>query len=327
MEFDLNGAKQEFRRLVSEDFGSQKMMDFVLRMYDNADLSPDEAGWMLWNICDQYALGRANDPVKQHKYQREFLNLVQSGFPERGHWVVSDTTQGNSLLRGGFLDFWCDCYDLANQTVPRVQANRTARFQSHRANAYSFGHVGEIERMRAALNEMAVLLDEDAAWLGQQFATVTYKTQMLELCAATKETDKAHVVGKEIELMLESWIEQTDESEPIRNKDKPLLGSWQGFLDMIEDWGPVGSLLNAVINAAVAFAKHDVSSSAAEHFFRVSAAKDRPLNAYTEALFLLSCWRNGHSRETIRRMWSDSQTNSSVGYVVSVAPDLADVIG
>jgi hypothetical protein len=286
-------------------------------------LSPDDAGWVLWNICDQYALGRANDPITQHRYQCEFLELVKRNFPERAHWVVSDGTQAISLMRGGFLDFWCECYQSANDTVPRVEENRTARFQSHRANADSFHHVGEIERMRSALDATAGLLEEDAEWPGQQFATVTHKEQMFEFYAAIGETDKENEIAVDIERVLDDWLRRVDDAKIVSSEGKPLFGSWQSFT---EDRPPTLGFSVAVHDAACKFARNG-RFPAAERLFRVWLDyRGSPLNDYGEALFLLSCWRNGHSNEEIRRMLGESKTISP-GYLVQIAPEMAEVIG
>lgn len=320
-QIDLDNAKQEFIRLmVAKEYKSQKMLDLMLNTWENADLSPDDAGWVLWIICDQYAIGRVNDPVIQHRYQSEFFELVKRNFPERAHWVVSDATQEVSLLRGGFLDFWCGCYRFANDTVPRVAENRGVRLQSHETNAFSFGHVGETGHMRSALDAMAGLLEEDPQWPGQRFGTVRHKTLLFEFYIAVGETDKADETADDAERMLDVWVPGNVDVVPL--EDKPLFGSWEGFT---QDWPTTDRFSDAVVRTAVAFAKHG-RFPAAERFFRASREM-HPLNAYTEALFLLSCLRSGHSEEEIRRMWSESQTNSSVGYAVGIAPELAEVLG
>jgi hypothetical protein len=58
MQIDLDSSKQEFQRLVAEEFGSEKLLALLLRLWDQVDLTPDDTGWVLWNICDWYAVAR-----------------------------------------------------------------------------------------------------------------------------------------------------------------------------------------------------------------------------------------------------------------------------
>ena len=128
MKIDLECAKQEFYKLRIQDFGSERVLELLLEIHDNAQLTPDDMGWALWNICDRYAL--AHDPNTQHRYQTEFFELVKTNFPERAHWVVSDGTQANWQIRGGFLDFWWGCYQFANENAPLTPENRAVRFEA-----------------------------------------------------------------------------------------------------------------------------------------------------------------------------------------------------
>ena len=300
------------------------MLDLVLNIWENADLTPNDAGWVLWVICDQYAIGRVNDPIIQYKYQSEFFNLVRSNFPERAHWVVSDSTQQISLHRGGFLPSWIEWYQFANDTAPHVPDNRRARFESHRANSTSFVRFGEFKHAHSALTAIAELLQEDDNWPSRQFATAMYKELQLEFYTATQETAKVEEIGLDIERMLDEWIRRVDGIEMIEYDGKPLFGSWQYFH---EDWQSVKGYAVALNNAACLFAKAGRFPSAERLFRTWLDYRNRPLNEYGEALFLLSCWHNGHSREEIRRMFDESQTNSSVAYAIHIAPDLAEILG
>lgn len=323
MLIDLDDIKQEFTRIKTENFGSQEMMDFVVHIWENYDLSPDDAGWVLWNICDQYALGRANDPITQYRYQSEFYELVKLNFPERAHWVVSDATQGLSLLRGGFEDFWCKCYQYSNEKSPCVAGNRRVRFEAHRTYAEIFKLFGKLEYMRSALNAMSSLLDEDDNWSGREFGIATHKTQLYELYTLTGEIDKAEEIGQTIERILCDWLQRTGDGTIVRLENEPLFGSWQSFCVDI----PLVSGCSVVINNAACVFARTRRFPAAERMFRTwMNYRNRPLNEYGEALFLLSCWHNGHSKEEIRRMFNESKTNSSISYVIYIAPELADVI-
>ena len=322
MQNDLDSAKKEFTRLVAEDFGSQKMLDFVIHIWENADLSPDDAGWVLWNICDQYALGRANDPITQHRYQSEFFELVKRSFPERAHWVVCDGTQANGQIRGGFLDFWWGCYQFANGNAPRVAENRGARFEAHRANAASYMKFGELERAGSALEAMAALLEEDAEWPSLEFASVTYVSLLVEFYGATGQTGKVEETGENLERMLDDWLQRVGDAKIVGLEEKPLFGSWQAIN---ADWAPANGFSVGVNHAACEFAKAG-RFPAAERLFRIWLEyRGQPLNAYGEALFLLSCWRNGHSRDEIIHMLGESK-RLTPEYLVDIAPEMADVV-
>jgi len=320
MQNDLDRAKKEFTRLVAEDFGSQKMLDFVIHIWENADLSPDDAGWVLWNICDQYALGRANDPITQHRYQSEFFELVKRSFPERAHWVVCDGTQANGQIRGGFLDFWWGCYQFANDNAPRVAENRGARFEAHRANAGSHMKFGELERAGSALEAMAALLEEDAEWPSLEFASVTYVSLLVEFYGATGQTGKVEETGENLERMLDDWLQRVGDAKIVGLEEKPLFGSWQA----INADRPPAAVFVGVHDAACEFAKAG-RFPAAERLFRILQDRGRTMTDYGEALFLLSCWRNGRSKDEIIRMLSRSK-KISPEYLVHIAPEMADVV-
>jgi hypothetical protein len=333
MHIDLDNTKQEFIRLrAAKEYKTQEMLDVMLNTWENADLSPDDAGWVLWVLCSLYASGRLNNPISQHKYHSEFFELIKRNFPERAHWATSDAHNGVSLLRGGFPDFWCECYQFANETVPCVEENRAARFVSHMQSADMFRNGGGIELLRSALDAMASLLEEDAGWLGRPYATVIYQIRLFEFYAAIGEMDKANEIAEDIERIIDDWLQRVggphEWSEAKWTQvGKPLLGSWQYFLTWIEDMTPAAQF-SSVVNIAACHFAINRRSPAAERLFRLWLGNTgRRLNGYTEALFLLSCWLNRHDKDEIKRMWSESQTNCAVGYTVGIAPELAEVLG
>ncbi len=173
MQIDLDKVKREFTKLMDEDIQSERTVELLVDVWEYGDLSPDDAGWALWNLCDRYALAR--DPMTQHRYQSRFFDLVKSSFPERAHWVVCDGTQAMTLVHGGFLEFWWGYYQFANNNAPRIADNRGARFEAHRANSHSYLALGEIACAESAIQELADILEEDNEWPNQAFASVTYK--------------------------------------------------------------------------------------------------------------------------------------------------------
>jgi hypothetical protein len=319
MQIHLDSSKQEFRRLVTEKFGSEELLALLLHLWEQVDLTPDDAGWVLWNICDWHAL--AEDSITQQKYQSEFFDLVRCSFPERAHWVVCDSTQAHAQIRGGFLDFWSKCYEFANQNAPSVAENRGARFEAHRANAASYTHFGEIDRGRSALEAMASLLKEDPQWPSQDFASATHKTLLVQFYAATGEMNKVEETAENLERELDDWLTRMGDARLVRPKERPLFGSWQYFN---AGWLPATALSVAMVNAACEFAETG-RFPAAERLFRVQWNRGRTLNEFCAALFLLSCWRNRHNRDEIICLLDESQSLTPE-YLMEVAPEMADVV-
>ena len=314
---DLEAAKQEFCRLVEVDFHSRQMLELLLHIWRDGKLSPDDAGWALWNICDQYALNR--DAGVQHRYQSEFFELVKRSFPERAHWVVCDGTQALTLIHGGLIDFWWGCYQYANERAPRVLGNRTVRFESHRANAATCMQLGESDRAAAALEGMAELLEEDAMWQNMDFAHMTYMSLLVQFYGAAGQNDQLEKVVERLVSALDAWLQRVSDA-PSSERREPLFGSW----DYINADRPPSGVFVGTHNAACAFAKV-ARFFIAERLFRILLDRGRTLSDYGEALFLQSCWRNRGSREEINRMLSKSM-KILPEYLIHVAPEMTDVV-
>ena len=315
MQIDLDNAKKEFRRL---DRG-ERMLELLLSLHENAELTPDDRGWALWNICDLYACAR--EASTQHKYQSQFFELARSSFPERAHWVVSDGTQALTLTHGGFGHFWSGCYDFANENAPRVAENRTVRFESHRANAgfcTKHDHLGQFRN--SALEAMASLLEEDPGWRNREFAGVTYMTLLVDFYGATGQVDKVNEAGKNLESVLDEWLARSGDVQSVRPKDEPLSGSWQG----INADRPPTAVLIGVHNAACAFTRLGLFP-AGERLFRIRWDRGPMPTAYGEALFLLSCWRNRQSKDEIIHLL-DQCTRVTPMDLRKFAPEVADVV-
>jgi hypothetical protein len=318
MLMDVEASKQEFRRLVDEAFGSEELMALLLALRERADLTPGDRGWVLWNICDQYALGR--EAVPQHGYQAEFFELTVQSFPERAHWVVSDSTQARTLIHGGFTDFWWDCYQFANQQAPCVPESRGARFEAHRTNAGSYAFFGEAKRARCALEGLASLLKEDPKWPGQEFASATYDTLLIQFYGVTGQMDHLDETAEDLERMLFAWRARIGEAEP-GPWERPMLGSW-AYLNAPRP--PANALRVAMANAGCACAENG-RFAAAERLFRGHWSGGRALTAYCAARFLQSCWRNRHDRDEIARLLREARSLTAE-YLVEVAPEMAEAV-
>ena len=307
---NLDSAKQEFRRLAAEDLSSDRFLEVILALHENKGLSPTDMGWVLWNICDRYAV-RENAAI-QHNYQSEFFELVKNSFPERLHWVVCDGTQALTLSRGGFAEFWLGCYQSANENSPKTAENRAVRFEAHRANA---------GLCNSALDDMALLLEEDPNWANKEFATVTYMTQRTEQYASTGQTDKIEELAGKLTAFLDDWLKRVGEVQPVQPRDRPLFGSWEAH----NANRPPSAVFIGVHNAACGFAKIGLFP-AAERLFRIRWEWRRMPTAYGEALFLLSCWRNRGDRDEIVRLL-DQCTRLTPEDLKEFAPEIADIVG
>jgi hypothetical protein len=322
MQTKLNAAKQEFSKLRTQDGESDRIrvLELLLQLHSEG-LDPNDAGWVLWNTCDLYAL--AHEPATQHRYQSEFFDLVKLNFPERAHWVVCDGTQANWQIRGGFFDFWLRCYHFANDNAPCTAENRGPRFEAHRANAYSFAEFDEMSHAEAALDAMAELLEEDLEWPNQPFASATYQTLRMEFCAATGQSDKVEKAAEDLEITLDDWLQNPGSAATALPEEKPLFGSWQSF---VAYRSPVNMLSVSLYNTACTFAKIG-RFAAAERLFRAwMDYRGRALMDYGRCMFLKSCWHNRHSRDEIIGLLRESDVISAE-YLIHVVPEMADVVG
>jgi len=314
----LDDVKKTFGELVEGHAKPESIIELLVSLRAKADLSVDDAGWALWNICDRYAMMR--DAKIQHKYQSEFHEWSKTNlFPLRLHWVVSDGTQALTLIDGGFLDFWWKCYEFANAKCPLVTENRNIRFESHRANASAYTRFREFSRAKTALNAIEKLLTEDKTWGNRDFAAVIFKTLLVKYYSSRGEADKVASTGEILQRQVNDWLARVGDAEEV-TPDRPLLGSW-AQLNMHR---PPTAIFTAINNAACTFAKAK-RFPAAERFFCVLLNKRRTLNAYGEAQYLLSCWENRRNKDEIVD-WLDRSKKLTPKALKRFAPELVDVV-
>ena len=123
--------------------------------------------------------------------------------------------------------------------------------------------------------------------------------------------------------MLDDWLKRVSDFKIVPREEKPLIGSWEGFNG---DSPPDQDFSTAVGTAAFRFARNGRFPAAERLFRMVLAYCGRPLGDDGEAMFLLSCWRNGHSKEEIRRMLGESKVLSP-DHLIEMAPEMAEVVG
>ncbi len=314
----LDEAKNTFRRLLNERAHSQCIIDLLVDLRARANLSVDDTGWILWNLCDRYALLR--DAKSQYKCHSEFHEWSKDNlFPLRLHWIVSDATQALTLIDGGFLEFWRDCYEFANSQSPLVAQNRTVRFESHRANACACIRFRQFARAETALNAMETLLAEDPSWHNGEFAAITHMTLFLEFCKATDRTEDMARIGQELQERLDHCLSRSGDLEDTASEPS-LLGSWE----QLNADRPRAAVYIAATNAACAF-KAAEQFLVAERLFRLLEGKGRTLNAYGQARYLLSCWQNRRDKnELIQRLGASQVLTRS--RLKQFAPELGDVL-
>jgi len=312
-------VKRTFCRLITEN-AHPEIIKLLVSLRAKVDLSIDDAGWALWNICDRYALMR--DATNQHKYQLEFHEWSKTHlFPLRLHWVVSDGTQALTLIDGGFLEFWWNCYEFANAHAPLVPENRTVRFESHRANAGAYSRFREFARAETALNAMERLLAEDPKWCNREFAAATFKTLLIKSYTAKGLSDEAAATGESLQRELDDWLGRAGDAQSA--SECPLLGSW----DNRNKKRPSTAVFVAINNAACALTQAR-QFPAGERLFQILLERNRTLNAYGEAQYLLSRWKNTRNKdEIIERLHSLMVSQKLTPKALQrFVPELVDVV-
>lgn len=305
-------AKHTFRRLLNDN-AHESIIELLVSLRSKIPLSANDVGWVLWNVCDRYAVLR--DAKNQYSYQSEFHEWIKSNLPpSQLHWVVSDSTQALTLINGGFLDFWWHCYQFANENSPIVAANRPARFESHRANASAYTYFREFGRAETAFQSIENLLLEDPTWTNHDFATVTFSTLLIDFYNAQNQSERVFKIGEDVVLYLDEWLSRYQRSEIMI--EKPLLGSWD---QLNEDRSPEAIFI-AIHNAACALTRAK-QFSGAERLFRICLNERPNLTSYSEALYLVTCWENRHSKNEIRDLLHEFK-RVTPQHLLRLAPEL-----
>lgn len=293
MQPGVENVENTFQKLLLEDLNLEASIELFKALTAEEKLSNEDTGWILWNLCDGYAMRR--DAQNQFQYQSEFYRWVNTHFyPERLHWVVSDGTQARTLIDGGYLYPWWQWYIDANERAPIIEQNRNARFESHRATGDALIFFAEYEKAELSLRALEDLLKEDSAWTNHDFAEVTYRTLLIDFYNGTGQTSLLHHTAGQLVQYLDEWS-----SQPLTQTTTPdlLLGSWE---QINADKG-AKALPIAVHNAACALALTDLTSQAEALFRKYIQQADLP-TSYGQALFLLSCWKNRHDRQEIKNL-------------------------
>jgi hypothetical protein len=309
-------ANRTFQKLLVDDGNVEASIALFRELQAKEELSIEDTGWILWNICDRYAMRR--DAQNQFPYQSEFHTWVGTHFsPERLHWVVSDGTQARTLIDGGYLFPWWQWYLDANERAPRIEGNRNVRFESHRATADALTYFAEFEKAEFSLAALENLLQEDLEWDNYNFAEATYRTILIDFYRSTGQSRLLQNTADRLVSFLELWSSQSNQRA---STPRLPLGSWE---QLNASFGAEG-LSIATHNAACALALTERTDQA-ERLFRKIMKDNAGPTAYGEALFLLACWKNRQNRQEIVDLLA-SFKDLTPETLLRFAPELAAVI-
>jgi hypothetical protein len=322
----LGALKHQFQKLIQQNAAPEPIIALLLPLQDNTNLSVDDQAWLLWNLCDCYALLR--DAPNQYSYQVAFHRWsITSLAPERLHWVTSDATQACTLIAAEFGDEWWEWYLYANTHATCTAFNRTARFESHRANASAHLKFGLLSRAQVALSHLESVLSESETWDNMPFATVTFYTFLIEWHTAQKDEHGMQDAATRLLEYLDRWQAQvnTHISKQV-NSEALLLGSWE----QINANRSADAVWSATHNAACVLARSR-EFVLAERCFRYLCQcylwqVHYSLTPYAYALYMWVCWENRHELAEIQSLWNFSP-QLSAHQIKQFAPELSPVLG
>lgn len=319
----MKAIQREFQSAFSFDNASERIIDLLVPLLGSlGDIDSDDRGWIYWNICDRYAVLRK--PNEQYAVHVEFAEWAQSALSlTRQHWVVSDSTQLRTLIMGGYGDFWWSVYQRANEQAPRIEENRSVRFEAHRAAASAYNANGILDRSKDALDRLDTLLAEDNQWNGRDFALATSLELQIEWAGARKDRSSLARLAERQEQVLGEWRTRVD-AMGSRAREYSILGSWSQ-LNTIWNWQALDSLVVATINGACALVVAHCYPEA-ERLFRLNMeAIAQDMSAYATAMYLRSVWANSHDVDKVHTQLLRFE-RVTPNEVVRFAPDLAAVV-
>lgn len=323
MASDMKAIQREFQSAFSFDNASERIIGLLVPLLGSSgDMDPDDMGWIYWNICDCYALLRK--PNEQYAVHAEFAEWAQTVLsPVRQHWVVSDSSQLRTLIMGGYSDFWWSVYQRANEQAPRIEENRSVRFEAHRAAASAYNANGVLNRSRDALDLLDALLAEDDQWNGHDFALATSLELQIEWAGAREDRDGLARLAERQKQVLGAWRTRIDSmgSRPLEN---PILGSWSQ-LNTTWDSQAMDSLNVATHNGACALVVAQSYPEAEQLFERYLETNPQGMSTYSTAMYLRSVWANRHDVDEVRSLLLRVE-RVTPNEIVRFAPDLAGVV-
>ncbi|MBU5437138.1 hypothetical protein KQI42_03895 [Tissierella sp. MSJ-40] len=222
----VNNIINIVQNLIQQD-DKFKIIDILRNFISNEDTNNImDIGWAYWNISDNYAMLRmADEEFKNHIKFAEFINKELP--KEMLYWTVSDGTQKQTLILGGYEKFWYDLYITACNTAPKTNDNFRIRFESHRAAISLIGSkLGEpnIEMSEFALNNIKDLINENPTDYNMRFYTITYYSLLLVINTYLNRS-QSEALDKAMESFnaLVPYLDMDNEKE---NYDE-IVGTWE----------------------------------------------------------------------------------------------------
>lgn len=137
---------------------------------------------------------------------------------------------------------------------------------------------------------------------------------------ASGQADKLAQTKEDRGQELDDWLHRAGDTTDAIPEEEHLLGSWA----QLNADRPRSAVFVGVCNATCAFAKAK-QFPIAERLFRVLQEKGRPATGCGEALFLLSCWENRHSRDEIVD-WLCTSVTLTIKDLKRFVPELIDAV-
>ncbi|MDQ0721054.1 hypothetical protein QF049_002315 [Paenibacillus sp. W4I10] len=261
----------------------QGMIDLLKKYEQSSKLSVNERGWVYWNISDGYALLR--EPEHLYANHRAFFEWGKENLaPEQLHWIVSDSTQALSLSRGNYFDHWVDWYQYACDHAPKLDTNRGARFESHRALGGSLWVLERYSEMDSVLENMNQLIQEDDTWSNILFARITYNKQRLAYLYHSSDV-------REVNLLLDetmNLVNKIDWSALGQIKKEEVVGSWEQLNSSNNSQRAIHIAMN---NLACILTDIEKVEGSLELFKRLQDS-GYALNGYAFSKYVCSVWKS-----------------------------------
>lgn len=262
----------------------QGMIDLLKKYEQTNKLSVNERGWVYWNVSDGYALLREAKPL--YANHLAFFEWGKENLaPEQLHWIVTDSTQALSLSLENDFNHWIDWYQYACDHAPKLDSNRGARFESHRALCGTFWALERYSEMAQVLENMEQLIEEDDQWCNLLFARITYNEHRLAYLYHSSDDKGADLLLHETLL----FIDQIDWSSLDRVKKEEAIGSWQWLNASRSSQRDIHIAMNNLACMLTDIEKHGESV----RLFTRLKDSGYALNGYAFSKYLYSVWKSG----------------------------------
>ncbi|MBB6022289.1 hypothetical protein HNR77_003386 [Paenibacillus sp. JGP012] len=305
---------QAFQETVVQ--GDHRGMIDLLKKYEQTNrLSINERGWVYWNVSDGYALLREPKPL--YANHLAFFEWGKENLaPEQLHWIVTDSTQALSLSLGDDFNHWIDWYQYACDHAPKLDSNRGARFESHRALCGTFWALERYSEMAQVLENMEQLIEEDDQWCNLLFARITYNKQRLAYLYHSRDEREADSLLHDTMHL----IDKIDWSSLDQMKKEEVIGSWQWLNASRSSQRDIHIAMNNLACMLTDIEKHGESV----RLFTRLQDSGYALNGYAFSKYLCSVWES-EGIEAVREELAANAT-FEMSELVKHSPRLSEVL-